>query len=35
LAYSDDEYPHKKIWALELLRAERLGPVIEIWKRGS
>ncbi len=35
LAYSDDEYPHKKIWSLELLRAERLGPVIEIWKRGS
>ncbi|MFM7281858.1 MAG: hypothetical protein ACKO32_08770 [Planctomycetia bacterium] len=35
LTYSDDEYPHKKIWALELLRAERMGPVIEIWKRGS
>ncbi len=35
LTYSDDEYPHRKVWALELLRAERMGPVIEIWKRGG
>jgi hypothetical protein len=33
LSYSDDECPQRKIWALELLGAERMGPVIEIWKR--
>lgn len=33
LTYSDDEYPHKHAWALQLLRAERMGPVIEVWRR--
>src|SRR4030095_5236056 len=32
LTWSDDEYPRQECWALRLLRAQRLGPVIEIWR---
>jgi hypothetical protein len=35
LSYSDDDYPRHCCWALRLLRAERMGPVIEIWRRRS
>jgi Dolichyl-phosphate-mannose-protein mannosyltransferase len=32
LTWSDDEYPRWECWALRLFRAQRLGPVIEIWR---
>ena len=34
LSWADDEYPRKECWALRLLCAERLGPVLEIWRAG-
>lgn len=32
LTYQDDEYPRTAPWMLRALRAEALGPVIEIWR---
>jgi 4-amino-4-deoxy-L-arabinose transferase-like glycosyltransferase len=32
LTWSDDEYPRHECWALRLLRAQRMGPVVEIWR---
>jgi len=32
LTWSDDEYPRTECWVLRLFRAQRLGPVVEIWR---
>ncbi|MBK7641601.1 MAG: hypothetical protein IPJ19_00900 [Planctomycetes bacterium] len=32
LTWADDEYPRQECWALRLFQAERLGPVMEIWR---